>query len=138
VNAALRRLDWPRSPVAINFVVAILVVIAWYVFQIVLGAQETDPSVARANRSAVGAVVLLLFEIALLVLYLRRGQLAGLLRVIAAIVAVIGLLQSIVVPLVVREMYGTTFPTAGHMLQWYAYGSHLLYALLGEASSQVK
>ena len=134
-TSILRSPHSPHSPVAVNFIVAILVAVAWYGYQIVLGAQETDPSVARANRGAVGAVVLALIEIALFVLYLRRGasdDLGGLVRVIAAIVGIIGLLQSIVVPLLVREMYGGEFPTVGHVMLWYAYGSHLLYALLGE------
>ena len=122
----------PRSPIAINFFIAMLLAIAWYGYQIVLGLQETDPSVARADRSAIGAVVLAFFELLLVVLYLRRGELVGLVRVIAGIVGLIGLLQSIVVPLIVRELYGDSFPTAGHVLLWYAYGSHLLYALVGD------
>lgn len=121
-----------QRSVGINFIIAVLAVIAWYGYQILLGAQETDPAVARANRAPIGAIVLGLIEIGLALLYLRRGEWVGLVRVLAAIVGVIGLLQSIVVPLVVREMYGTEFPRAGDVLLWYAYASHLIYALIGD------
>ena len=121
-----------QRAVGVNFVIAMLAVIAWYGFQIHLGIQETDPAVARANRAPIGAVVLGFVEIGLAALYFRRGEWGGLVRVFAAIVGLIGLLQSIVVPLVAREMYGSEFPRAGDLLAWYAYVSHLIFALVGD------
>jgi hypothetical protein len=80
-----------------------------------------------------GAAFLALVELALLVLYLRRRDLVGLVRVFAALLGVIGLLQTVAIPWLNQVLYGTDFPTSTHMLLWYVYGSHLLFAALGGA-----
>jgi hypothetical protein len=122
-----------RTWVGWNFFVAILVGLASFVYVVVAGLNEPDPSIARANRAGIGAAALTLVEIALLVLYLRRGELVGLVRTFAGIIGLIGLLQNTVVPLVLRELYEQPFPSAAHVVAWYVYGSHVLFALLGDA-----
>lgn len=116
-----------------NFFLALLVGLAAFVTVVVAGLNETDPAVARANRAGLGAAALVLVEIALLVLYLRRGPLVGLVRTFAGIIGFVGLLQNSVVPLVLRELYDQVFPTNLNMVMWYVYGSHVLFALLGDA-----
>ncbi|MFO0480327.1 MAG: hypothetical protein ACK52M_01730 [bacterium] len=120
-----------RRFVSINFLLAIAVVLLFYGWLIASGLSETDPNVLRSNRVPMGAAFLSLVELALLVLYLRRGDLLGLVRVFAAILGVIGLIQTAVIPLLNQLLYGSAFPTLAHMLLWYVYGSHLLFALLG-------
>lgn len=121
-----------RTWVGTNFFVAILVGLAAFAYVVGAGLNETDPSVARANRAGIGAAALTLVEIALLVLYLRRGALVGLVRTFAGIIGFVGLLQNSVVPLVLRELYDQVFPTYLNMVMWYVYGSHLLFALIGD------
>lgn len=120
-----------RRFVSINFLLAIAVALLFYGWLIVSGLSETDPNVLRSNRVPMGAAFLSLVELALLALYLRRRDLLGLVRVFAAILGVIGLIQTVVIPLLNELLYGSEFPTAAHMLLWYVYGSHLLFALLG-------
>jgi hypothetical protein len=120
-----------RRFVSINFLLAMAVVLLFYGWLIISGLSETDPNVLRSNRVPLGAAFLSLVELVLLVLYLRRGELIGLVRVFAAILGVIGLIQTVVIPFLNQLLYGSEFPTAAHMLLWYVYGSHLLFALLG-------
>lgn len=120
-----------RRFVSINFLLAIAVALLFYGWLIGSGLSETDPNVLRSNRVPMGAAFLSLVEVALLVLYLRRRELIGLVRVFAAILGVIGLIQTVVIPVLNQVMYGSPFPTPAHMLLWYVYGSHLLFALLG-------
>lgn len=126
-----------RRVISFNFILAIVVALAFYAWLIGSGLAETDPNVLRANRVPLGAAFLSLVEIALLVLYLRRRDLTGLVRVLAAILGAIGLIQTIVIPLLDQLLYGTRFPTSSHMLMWYVYGSHLLFAMLGLAMGRV-
>jgi hypothetical protein len=122
-----------RRLVSMNFLLAISIALVFYVWLIASGLSETDPNVLRSNRVPLGAAFLSLVEIALLVLYIRRGDLVGLVRVLSAILGVIGLIQTIVIPLLNQALYGTPFPTPGHMLMWYVYASHLLFAAFGLA-----
>jgi len=116
-----------------NFLLAIGIALAFYGWLIASGLSETDPNVLRSNRVPLGAAFLSLVELALLVLYLRRSDLVGLVRVLAAILGVIGLIQTVVIPLLNQALYGSPFPNPGHMLMWYVYLSHLLFAMLGMA-----
>ncbi len=120
-----------RRFVSINFLLAMAAVLLFYGWLIISGLSETDPNVLRSNRVPLGAAFLSLVELVLLVLYLRRRELIGLVRVFAAILGVIGLIQTVVIPFLNQLLYGSEFPTAAHMLLWYVYGSHLLFALLG-------
>jgi len=120
-----------RRWISINFLLAIGVALGFYGWLVVSGLAETDPNLLRANRMPLGAAFLALVEIGLLVLYLRRRDLTGLVRVLAVLLGVIGLIQTTVIPLLNQEIYGTPFPTATHMLLWYVYGSHLLFAAGG-------
>lgn len=122
-----------RTWVGTNFFVALLLGLAAFVYVITVTLNEPDPAIARANRAGLGAAALALVEIALLALYLRRGVLSGLVRTFAGIIGFVGLLQNSVVPLVLRELYDQVFPTNLNMVMWYVYGSHLLYALIGDA-----
>lgn len=122
-----------RRLVSINFLLAIGIALVFYGWLIASGLSETDPNLLRANRMPLGAAFLSLVEVGLLVLYLRRGDLVGLVRVLSAILGVIGLIQTVLIPLLNQLLYGSVFPTPGHMLMWYVYGSHLLFAALGIA-----
>ncbi len=125
-----------RRFVSINFLLAMAVVLLFYGWLIISGLSETDPNVLRSNRVPLGAAFLSLVELVLLVLYLRRRELIGLVRVFAAILGVIGLIQTVVIPFLNQLLYGSEFPTAAHMLLWYVYGSHLLFALLGISTTR--
>ncbi|MFN7753168.1 MAG: hypothetical protein ACK5TE_12960 [Pseudomonadota bacterium] len=120
-----------RRLISINFLLSAVAVLAWYGWLVVSGLSETDPNILRANRVPLGAAFLILVEVGLLALYLLRRDLCGLARVFAALLGVIGLLQSVAVPLINQALQGTAFPTAGHVFLWYVYGSHLLFALAG-------
>ena len=120
-----------RRAISINFLLAAGLALAIYGVLVASGLAETDPNVLRANRVPLGAAFLALVEVALVALYLRRPELCGLARVLAALLGVIGLLQTVVVPLLNQQLYGTPFPTARHQVMWYVYGSHLLFALAG-------
>jgi hypothetical protein len=122
----------PRSWVGRNFIAALLVGLATFLYVFAAGLNETDPSIARANRAGIGAVVLAFVAIALLILYLRRPDIPGLPRVFAGILGVVGLIQNTAVPLVLRELYESPFPTASHVIAWYVYVSYVLFALVGD------
>ncbi|MCE2949043.1 MAG: hypothetical protein ACK515_23035 [bacterium] len=124
-----------RRLASMNFLLAIGIALVFYGWLIASGLAETDPNVLRANRVPFGAAFLSLVELALLVLYLRRPDLVGLVRVLAAILGVIGLIQTVIIPLLNQLLYGSVFPTPGHMLMWYVYASHLLFALAGTSVS---
>jgi hypothetical protein len=124
-----------RRLASMNFLLAIGTALALYAWLIASGLSETDPNVLRSNRVPLGAAFLSIVELALLVLYLRRRDLVGLVRVLAAILGVIGLIQTVIIPLLNEALYGTVFPTPGHMLLWYVYASHLLFAAFGIALS---
>lgn len=120
-----------RRAISVNFLLAAGAVLAWYAWLVVSGLSETDPNVLRANRVPLGAAFLLLVEVGLLALYGLRADLCGLARVFAALLGVIGLIQSVAVPLIDQALQGSAFPTAAHGFLWYVYGSHLLFALAG-------
>jgi hypothetical protein len=120
-----------RRAISINFLLAAGVALVVYGYMVASGLSETDPNVLRANRAPLGAAFLALVELVVVVLYLRRPELAGLARVLAALLGVIGLIQTTVIPLLNSVLYGTGFPTLTHMVFWYVYGSHLLFALFG-------
>jgi hypothetical protein len=73
-----------RRLVSINFLLAIGIALVFYGWLIASGLSETDPNLLRANRMPLGAAFLSLVEVGLLVLYLRRGDLVGLVRVLSA------------------------------------------------------
>jgi hypothetical protein len=120
-----------RRLVSTNFLLAIAIALSFYGWLIASGLSETDPNVLRSNRVPMGAAFLSLVELALLVLFLRRRDLTGLVRVFAAILGVIGLIQTVVIPALNQALYGSAFPTPSHALLWYVYGSHLVFALFG-------
>jgi hypothetical protein len=122
-----------RRLVSINFLLAIGLALVFYGWLIAVGLSETDPNLLRANRVPLGAAFLSLVEVALLVLYLRRADLIGLVRVLSAILGVIGLIQTVIIPLLNQLLYGSVFPSPGHMLMWYVYAAHLLFAAFGTA-----
>jgi len=122
-----------RRLISINFLLAIAIALGFYAWLVASGLAETDPNVLRANRVPLGAAFLAIVELALVVLYLRRQELVGLVRVLAAILGVIGLLQTVAIPLLNQLLYGSAFPAPGHVLMWYVYGSHLLFAAFGVA-----
>ncbi|MSQ19329.1 MAG: hypothetical protein EXR39_07145 [Betaproteobacteria bacterium] len=122
----------PRSWIGWNFIIALFVGLATFVYVFVAGMNEADPSIARANRAGIGAVVLAFVAVALLTLYLRRPDVPGLSRVFAGILGVVGLIQNTAVPLVLRELYESPFPTASHAIAWYVYVSYVLFALVGD------
>jgi len=120
-----------RRAISLNFLLAAGAVIAWYGWLVLSGLAEEDPNVLRANRVPLGAAFLSLVEIGLVALYLTRADLCGLARVFAALLGVIGLIQSVVVPLLDQALHGSAFPAPAHAFLWYVYGSHLLFALAG-------
>ncbi len=122
----------PRSWIGWNFIAALLVGLATFLYVFVAGLNETDPSIARANRAGIGAIVLAFVAIALLVLYLRRQDVPGLSRVFAGVLGVVGLIQNTAVPLVLRDLYESPFPTVSHVIAWYVYLSYVLFALAGD------
>ncbi len=122
----------PRSWVGWNFIASLLIGLATFLFVFAAGLNETDPSIARANRAGIGAIVLAFVAVALLILYLRRQDVPGLSRVFAGVLGVVGLIQNTAVPLVLRELYESPFPTASHMIAWYVYVSYVLFALAGD------
>jgi hypothetical protein len=99
-----------RRLISINFLLSAVAVLAWYGWLVVSGLSETDPNILRANRVPLGAAFLILVEVGLLALYLLRRDLCGLARVFAALLGVIGLLQSVAVPLINQALQGTAFP----------------------------
>jgi hypothetical protein len=120
-----------RRLAAANFVLSIALAIAWFAWQAASGLAETDPARLRVNRVPLGAAVLLLVQIGLYVLYRRRGELDGLVRVFALLLGVVQLLQSAVVGALAHALYGEPFPTAAQMVTWYLCASNLLFALVG-------
>lgn len=125
-----------RSLIAANFVLAVMVYLAWFGWVLASGLAETDPSVARANRAPLGAAVLTVFELGLLYLLWKGGAALELARVGAALAGVVGLIQNTVVAWLSSEFYGAPFPTATHAMLWYVFVSHLAFALLGPSSAQ--
>lgn len=120
-----------RRVATLNFVFAMAIAAALFIWLIADGLRDTTPTGQQVSRSPLGASVLLLLEVLLAFLFLRRGELAGLVRVFAAVLGFVGLLQSALVPLIVHELYGYPFMTWQSMLMWYVYSSHLAYALIG-------
>jgi hypothetical protein len=121
-----------RSWVSYNFLAAIVIGIAWFAVQAILVLQETDPTKLRINRVPLGAGVIIVVELLLLGLYLKAGELVGLVRTFAGIMGVVQLLQGVVVAWIAHVAEGTPFPTGSHMVIWYLAASNLLYAFLGE------
>ena len=122
-----------RRLISINFLLAIALALGFYAWLVASGLAETDPNVLRANRVPLGAAFLAVVELGLLVLYLRWRELVGLARVLAAILGVIGLMQTVLIPLLNQALYGSVFPAPNHMLMWYVYGSHLAFSAFGVA-----
>ena len=122
----------PRSWIGWNFIAALLVGLATFLYVFFAGLNETDPSIARANRAGIGAIVLAFVAIALLVLYLRRQDVPGLSRDFAGVLGVVGLIQNTAVPLVLRDLYESPFPTVSHVIAWYVYLSYVLFAIAGD------
>jgi len=121
-----------RRFVAFNFACALMVAAAVFTALIVEGLQDTTPTGQKVNRALFGASILILFEALLAYLYFfKRAELSGLVRVFAAVLGGIGLLHSLLVPLIVHELYGYPFLSWQSALMWYVYAAHLAYALIG-------
>ena len=114
-----------------NFVLAMTAAIVVFAWIIVVGLQDTTPTGQQISRSPLGASVLLFFEGLLAFLFWRRGELRGLVRVFAAVLGIVGLLQSALVPVIVHELYGYPLFSWQAAVMWYAYVSHLLFAAIG-------
>jgi hypothetical protein len=124
-----------RSWISYNFLAAIVIGIAWFAIQAIIVLQETDPTKLRVNRTPLGAAVIIVVEMILLALYLKAGELVGIVRTFAGIMGVVQLLQGVVVALIAHLTEGVPFPTASHYVIWYLAASNVLYALLGEGRS---
>jgi len=131
-NTPINPVREQRSWIGWNFVAALLVGLASFLFVFIAGLNESDPSIARANRAGIGAIVLAFVAIALLILYLRRPDIPGVSRVLAGVLGVVGLIQNTAVPLVLRSLYESPFPTESHVIAWYVYVSYVLFALVGD------
>ena len=116
---------------SLNFVAAIAVGIAWFAVQIAVGLAETDPTILRTNRVPLGAAVLIIVQLILLVLYLRSSELTGLVRVFAAAMGLLQLLQ-VLVGAIAAVADGFAFPTATHGVMAYLALSNLAFAALGK------
>lgn len=125
-----------RSLIAANFVLAVMLYLAWFGWVLASGLAETDPNVARANRAPLGAAVLTLYELGLLYLLWKGGTALTLARVGAVLAGVVGLIQNTVVAWLASEFYGAPFPTALHMMLWYVFASHLVFALGGPVAAR--
>lgn len=121
-----------RSWASYLFLASIGLGVAWFALQAWSGLQETDPTRLRINRVPLGAFMIIVVELILLALYLRAGELVGMVRVIAGIMGVVQLLQSLVVGLIAHYAEGLPFPEPSHVVMWFLAGANLLYALLGE------
>jgi len=126
--SALQRL---RALAAWNFVASIVGAIAWFAWQGVSGLMQADPARLRINRVPLGAAFLVIIQIVLLLLYRRRGELTGMVRVFALLLGTIQLLQSVVVGWIAYSVYEQPFPTAVQEVGWYLCASNLLFALVG-------
>jgi len=124
-----------RELAAWNFVVSIVLAIAWFAWQGTLGLLQTDPSRMRINRVPLGAAFLVLVQVALLVMYRKRGELIPLVRVFATLLGTVQLLQSVVVAWLAALMYDQPFPTATHEVSWYLCFSNFLFALFAPPSA---
>ena len=120
-----------RSIVSYNFLAAIAVGVAWFGWQAYSGLSETDPTKLRINHAPLGAVVIIVVELILLALYLRAGELVGLVRVFAGLMGVVQFLQ-VLVGGIAGVAEGLAFPTANHWVMGYLAATNVLYALLGE------
>ena len=120
-----------RAFAAWNFVASVVVAIAWFAWQGVAGLMQADPARMRVNRVPLGAAVLVLIQLALLVMYRKRGELIPLVRLFATLLGTVQLLQSVVVAWIAYLMYEQPFPTAAQEVTWYLCISNFLFALLG-------
>lgn len=123
-----------RSWASYFFLASIGLGIAWFAIQAWTGLQETDPARLRINRVPLGALVIIGVEILLLVLYLKAGELVGMVRVIAGIMGVVQILQSVVVALIAHYAEDLPFPEPSHVVTWVLAAANVLYALFGEGS----
>jgi len=131
--SALHRL---RAFAAWNFLASILIAIAWFGWEGIAGLMQADPARMRINRVPLGAAFLVVIQLVLLVMYRRRGELTALVRVFAALLGTVQLLQSVVVAWIVYLMYEQPFPTAVQEVSWYLCASNLLFALAGPPSKR--
>ena len=122
----------PRSFISWNFLAAIGVGILWFAAHAFIALQETDPIKLRMNHSPFGAVVIIAVELVLLTLYMRAGELVGLVRTFAGIMGIMQILQGVVIGWIAFVAEGVPFPRPDHMVMWYLAASNLLYALFGE------
>jgi hypothetical protein len=128
----------PRSLVSWNFLIAIAVGILWFGAQALIGLQELDPVKLRMNRAPFGAVIIIIVEVLLLYLYMRAGELIGLVRTFAGILGIMQLLQGVVIGLIMHLTEDTPFPRPDHYVMWYLAASNLLYALFGEGRNHAR
>jgi hypothetical protein len=120
-----------RSIVSYNFLAAIVIGVLWFGWQAYSGLSETDPTKLRVNRVPLGAFVIIVIEGLLLVLYLRAGELVGLVRVFAGLMGIVQMLQ-LLAGGIGGLVEGIPFPTANHWVMGYLALSNLAYALIGE------
>ena len=125
-----------RSWASYVFLAAIVFGIAWFAAQAVIALQETDPTKLRLNRAPFGAFMIIAVELLLLVLYLKAGELVGLVRVFAAIMGIVQLLQGLVAAWIGHVAEGLPFPTASHVVLWGLAAANLVYALAGEGRAR--
>jgi hypothetical protein len=121
----------PRSPASWNFLVSIAVGIAWFGYQAWVGFSEPDPTKLRITRIPLGASMIIVIELLLLVLYIRGGELIGMVRLFAALMGLVQGLQ-IVVGAIAGVAEGMPFPTPNHWAMGYLALSNVVYALFGE------
>jgi hypothetical protein len=128
---ALSPLQRLRAFAAWNFVASIAVAIVWFGWEGVAALMQADPTRLRINRVPLGAAFLVVIQIVLLLLYRRRGEITGLVRVFAALLGTVQFLQSVVVAWIAYTVYEQPFPTALQEVSWYLCASNLLFALAG-------
>jgi hypothetical protein len=59
-------------------------------------------------------------------------------RVLAAVIGIVQILQSVVVGYLAHYAEGTPFPETNHMVTWALAACNLLYALVGERAGSTK
>lgn len=121
-----------RSWASYLFLASIVLGMLWFGAQAIIALQEVDPTKLRINRAPLGAAMIIVVDLILLALYFKAGELVGLVRVLAAVIAVVQILQSVVVGLLANYAEGVPFPELNHVVTWFLAAGNLLYAFVGE------